>query len=269
MAMLALCHVPKTGGTTLVDILRRSYGLHHCDVRPLVPGRYYGSADHRFAARLHPGLASVAGHMVSPSSDLEAACGEVLYYAVLREPFKRLASAYQHVDRHGTPPATFVAAMKRPWWIEQQCRQIAGRADVTLALDLIARKDVLLGLTEAFDEFLVMLRMRAGDPRLDIRYERRNVAPDNTLARSLLEDADVRSSIEEANPADMELWRRVRDELYPAQRERFPGLERELKRFREEPPLPRWSARLTANRIHRNLVYKPAVAVARHLRRAG
>lgn len=269
MALLALCHVPKTGGTTLVEILRRSYGIHHCDVKPLVRSTPYGSADHRLVARLHPGIASIAGHQVTPASDLEEACGEVIYYAVLREPFSRLASAYQYVDRRGVPPATFAEAMKRPWWVEQQCRQLAGKADVSLALELIARKNVLLGLTNSFDEFLVMLRMRVGDSRLDIRYERRNVAPDNTMARRLLEDTDVRRSIEENNPADMELWRRVRDELYPAQRERFPDLERELRRFRDEPPLPKWSARLIANRVHRNLVYKPAMAVARRLRRAG
>ena len=70
--MLALCHIPKTAGTTIVGMLRRSYGMRHCDVEPIV-GRsgVYGKPDHRFAQRLHPRLASVAGHQVTPASDLD------------------------------------------------------------------------------------------------------------------------------------------------------------------------------------------------------
>lgn len=263
--MLALCHVPKTAGTTMVGILRRSYGLRHCDVEPIV-GRsgVYGAADHRFARRLHPRLASVAGHQVTPASDLDTVCPDLLYYAVLREPFARLVSQYQHIDRQ-SDPAPMIEVLERPWWRDRQCRQIAGVADPDAAVEMIERKNVLVGLTDAFDEFLVMLRIRSGDPRLDIRYHRRNVAPSTTVAERLQSDAEVRRAAEAANPGDWALWRRVRDEVYPAQRARFPELERELARFREEPPLPARSGRELANRVHRNLVYKPVLRTARAL----
>lgn len=267
--ILALSHIPKTAGTTLVGILRRSYGVRHCDVEPVVGrGGVYGSRDHRLTERLHPGLASVAGHQVTPSSDLEGACGEVLYYAVLREPYARIVSQYQHIARHSSPPA-FAEVVESPWWHDRQTRQLAGVADVEAALRVIREKDVLVGLTDSLDEFLVMLRMRAGDDRLDIRYQRRNVAPDRTVADRLRQDPEVAHRIAETNRADLELWRRVREEVYPAQRERFPGLERELRRFREEPPLPRHHPREILNRTYRNAVYKPALYSARWLRRVG
>jgi hypothetical protein len=263
--LLAFAHLPKTGGTTLVGILRRSFGLRHCDVEPL-GGRpvVFRADDYLFTQRFHPRLDSIVGHQVSPASDLSRVRPDVFYCAVLRDPMTRVASQYQHLLRHGDPPP-FEEVVKRPWWYERQTRQLAGGVDVDAACEAIARGSVLIGLTEAFDEFLAMLRLRVDDARLDVRYRRRNVAPDNAVARRMLDDPRTRGLIEETNRSDLELYRRVRTDLYPAQRAAFPDLAAEVRRVEEAGPPPPHAAEWF-NRIHRNLIYKPALAVARRRR---
>lgn len=263
--MLALCHIPKTAGTTVVGILRRSYGPRHCDVEP-IEGRagVYGSRDHRLTRRLHPGLTSIAGHQVSPASDLDEACPDVLYCVVFREPRARIVSQHHHIARRSELP-DLAEVLDRPWWSDRQCRQVAGEADADAAVSLLERKDVLVGLTERLDEFLVMLRLRSGDPRLDVRLAARNVAPPSEAHRRLLEDPAARAQIDEANPADAGLWKRLTEEIYPAQCARFPELAAELERLRNAPEPAARSVREQSNRLYRNLVYKPALGVARRL----
>jgi len=250
----------------MVGILRRSYGLRHCDVEP-VAGRTasYGAADHRFASRLHPCLASIAGHQVTPSSDLEESVGEVLFYTILREPVSRVASQYQHVAMRSNPPP-LEEVLPRSWWNNRQTRQLAGVDDVEAAVDVIRAKNVLIGFTGAFDEFLIMLRAEARDPRLDIRYVRRNISPDHSISRRILEDPSARRQIEEHNRNDLELWRVVQREIYPRQRSRFPGLERDLRSFLQVRTPPARSPRELLNRVHRNMLYKPALESARRWR---
>jgi hypothetical protein len=264
-SLLALCHVPKTGGTTLVSILRRSFGIRHCDVEPIGGRRHtYGVADHRFTTRLTPRLTSIAGHQVTPASDLGNAVPGILYVALLRDPWTQAAAGYQHVEiRYAPPPLE--EALQRPWWRNRQTRQIAGVADVEVAKRTLEEKDLLIGLTESFDEFLVMLRRRFPDPDLDIRYRKQNVAPRNDLARSLLEDPHARARIEEANRVDLAFYRWVREDFYPRQRARFPDLDADVERFRALNRPPSFSAQEVLNRTWRNLVYKPALRLARLL----
>ena len=80
---------------------------------------------------------------------------------------------------------------------------------------MIESREMFVGLTERFDESLVLLRaLRA--PDLDIDYEAVNVARRNSIASDLLSNPGTRQAIVEANREDLELYSYVEAELYEA-----------------------------------------------------
>ena len=89
---------------------------------------------------------------------------------------------------------------------------------------MIESREMFVGLTECFDESLVLLRaLRAPDLRID--YEAVNVARRNSIASDLLSNPGTRQAIVEANREDLELYAYVEAELYPRfQREFGPSL---------------------------------------------
>lgn len=263
--LLAFAHIQKTAGVTLNWILRRSFGLRHCEVEPWhsrPPGGFYdwvySAEDHRRVQRLLPRLESIAGHNVKPFSDLHEARPDVRYLVFLRDPARRTASHYQYaVQRmgYGGSVEDHLAAEYRR---DLQTRHIAGSADVDRAIELLRERCFFVGLTERFDESLVLLRQRAARPGLDIRHRRENLAPDNTIAREVLADSRTRALIDEANRADAQLYAWVRDELWPEQvREFGPGLEREVQALRQATDIRRTNLRALASGAAKRLVLQP------------
>ncbi|MBW1881197.1 MAG: sulfotransferase family 2 domain-containing protein [Deltaproteobacteria bacterium] len=261
--MIAFAHIQKTGGVTMNSVLRRSYGTRHCDVMPV--GRYdtylletYSGSDHRWTARLYPRLLSIAGHLVKPHSDLHTVVPEVRYFTMLREPLKRMASHYQHV----------VQKLGRTWsfrdWAENallrdlQTHHIGGTGRFEDAAGILEERCFLVGLVERYDESLVLLRRRAGEPEMDIRYIARNVATDNSIRDGLLADPDHRRMLADLNREDVKLYRFVVEDLYPRfQREYGATLEADVAAFRAALPARRISVREQLSRLKMNLVYRP------------
>ena len=162
-----------------------------------------------------PFLASIAGHRVTGYADLGEACADLHYVTVLREPQKLCASRFQYrLDHRHRYDLSFDRWIEEDWVRNAQTQRIAGVPDAHEAIRIIEDKEMFVGLTERFDESMVLLRsLRADD--LDISYAPVNVAKRNTLAADLLSDARTRAMLAEANEADLELYRYVVDELYP------------------------------------------------------
>jgi hypothetical protein len=266
--MLAFAHIQKTAGVTLNWILRRSFGLRHCEVEPWHPippeGYYawtYDAADHVKVQRFHPRLRCIAGHNVKPFGDLHTVRPDVRYLVFLRDPARRWASHYQHAVQRLDYPKSLDEHLDDEFHRDLQTRHIAGTDDVDEAIRILHERCFMVGLTERFDESLALLRQRAGEPDLDVRYRRENLAPDNHLARELLSDPRTRERIDEANRLDARLYAYVRDELYPQQvREFGPGLEPAVKDIREGT-VRRYNAKALASVLMKRLVAQP---LARH-----
>jgi hypothetical protein len=127
----------------------------------------------------------------------------------------------------------------------------------------MTRKEMFVGLTEAFDESVVLLRaLRA--PDLDIRYAPVNVAKGSRIARDLLDDPHTRAMIVEANQADLELYRHVREELFPAmQREYGPSLAASVAAFRDGQTKRFNRRHLAMSGLKQRLVLRPAMRLYR------
>ena len=265
--MLVFIHINKTAGRTIRYILRSSFGLRHCEVEP-----WHGAwADPPFSTRdlrrlrtIYPQLESIAGHRVTGYADLQENGTNFRYFAFMRDPLKTCASRYQYnVQYRGKKDLVFEEWIQRDWARNHQTKMIAGVADVDEAIRIIQAKNIFIGLTERFDESLVLLKALIAN-QLNISYRRVNVARNNTLAESLLATEHTRQLLMDANQADLALYNFVRQELYPAfQREYGPSLEADVAQYRQtrNDDFNRWN--LTLSRLKQFMVYKPLLYLYR------
>jgi len=153
--------------------------------------------------------------------------------------------------------------IQRDWTRNNQTKMIAGVADADQAIRIIQDKHILVGLTERFDESMVMLKALMAN-NLNISYKQVNVARSNTLAESLLSTESTRQKLIEANREDLALYDFVRRELYPAyQREYGPSLEADVAQYRQtrENNFNAWN--LTLSRLKQYTLYKPLLRLYR------
>lgn len=236
--LLVFVHINKTAGTTLRFILRSSYGARHCDVEPW-HGAWtdppFSTPDLKRVRKLYPRLASIAGHRVSGYVDLEEPGTDFRYLTFLREPVALCASRFQYqLDYRKKQNLEFEAWIEKDWVRNAQTQRIGGTTDARDAIGVIHRKAMFVGLTERFDESVVLLQaLRA--PDLDIAYAPENVAKRSDVANRLLADPGTRRMIVDANEADLELYEHVVREVYPAQQAAYgDSLAGSVASFRED-----------------------------------
>ena len=265
--MLVFVHINKTAGTTIRYILRSSYGSRHCDVEPWLGTQNrtpFSSDDLRRLRVIYPRLSSIAGHRIMGYVDLEGGGTEFRYFTFLRDPLRMCASRFQyHVDHGKKKGLIFEEWVQRDWLRDAQTKRIAGTARVEDAIRVIQDKEMFVGLTERFDESIVLLKgLYAGD--LDIDYRPVNVARRNTLADELLSRKEAREAIADANPADLALYACVTEELFPGQRREYgPGLDRAVAEHSRRAHR-NWNRRnLVASRLKQHALYRPLLRLYR------
>jgi hypothetical protein len=264
--VLVFIHINKTAGRTVRYILRSSYGLRHCEVEPWHDtwgGPPFSTRDLRRLRKIYPKLRSIAGHRVTGYADLEEEGTEFRYFAFLREPVALCASRFQYQIDYRKKNVEFDEWIADETFQNAQTKQIGGTESIDHALRAIDEKKIFVGLTEQFDESLLLLKgLRAGD--LDIAYKPVNVAQRNTLASEVLASPRMRSAIIEANTSDIALYEYVTQELYPAQRREYgTSLPDDVARYQADRLGDFNRRKLTASRAKQYLIYKPLLALYR------
>jgi hypothetical protein len=224
MPLLVFVHINKTAGTTVRYILRSSYGARHCDVEPWENAwsdRPFSTQDLLRVRRIYPRLLSIAGHRITGHEDLRAPGIQFKYFTFLRDPVSMCASRFQYQIGHRKKKhLVFEEWIQSDWVRNAQTRRIAGTPSASDAISIIDSREMFVGLTECFDESMVLLKaLRV--PDLDIRYARVNVAKSSTVAKELLSNAATRQMIVDANQADLELYEYVRQDLHPVFRREY------------------------------------------------
>jgi hypothetical protein len=265
--MLVFVHINKTAGTTMRYMLRSTYGSRHCDVEPWKGTQNetpFSSEDLRRLRTIYPRLSSIAGHRVMGYVDLVEDGTDFEYLTFLRDPLRMCASRFQYQIDHGKKKGlVFEEWVQRDWLRNAQTRRIAGTASVDDAIRVIKSKEMFVGLTERFDESIVLLKgMRA--PDLDISYVPVNVATRNTLADELLSRQVTREAIADANRVDLELYAYVTEELVPEQRREYgPGLD-EAVAAHLRVSRRNWNRRnVVASRMKQHGLYRPLLKLYR------
>jgi hypothetical protein len=278
--ILAFCAIPKTGTITLVNLLRRQFGLRHFDCvdRNRPPGgNDHLAEDLRYDLRVHPWARSIAGHGLKPFIDYQELEGRLLWYTMLREPTERYVSEYRYEVSIGRVKEDLPTWMREYSRDNFQVRWLAGEEDVEAAKAAVLGKIRAVGLLERYRESLLIFRQRLGIPEWDVAYPRAyNVAKNGEAFQDLPQMVErYREEIAERNAMDIALYEFVRDEVWPKHVADYGGtekLENEVKTVfggaaqRKTPKLKHlWCH--GANRAYRNLVYKPLAKLDRLAKR--
>jgi len=277
--MYAFTHIDKTAGRTVRAVLRRSFGAGHCEIRTPYARRskdpndrsiYVTGDDLRKVRRIYRHLRGVAGHNVKPYSDLETACPDIRYFTFLRDPIKRFLSHYKN-KAGAYNREDFDRWAAQDWMHNFQTRTLAGEANAQKAIDLIANRISFVGLTEAFDESLLMLGRWLGEPDFRPEYRPVNRLVDKERTRdmlraqadmSYLETPEVQARLAEMNSLDQQVYDFAVRELFARQRQTYVGdLEADVTTLRQRnSAITDWSEPLSS-RLLRNWVYKPALVL--------
>lgn len=228
--LLAFVHIEKAAGTTLIHILRRNYCGRYMDIRPMTRTREatFMANDLRLAMRINPLLACIAGHSLTPDSDLESVAPGIRYITLLRDPVDRYISQFRYWNRHLGKNETFAEFLEhQPAW-NVQTRKFDNSGDVEGARRRLQEKFFQVGVVEQFDQFLALLRAALEPCSFDVRYQAQNTAgSDNRERDELL--GQYGDEIRRVNADDIELYNFVREELIPADCARYgAGLAQDL-----------------------------------------
>ncbi len=278
--MYAFVHIEKTAGSTLLSILRNSFGTRHCDIRLPLDKRHNEDRDHRECVvaanltrvrRLYRNVRGISGHNVKAYADLHTACSAIEFFTFLRDPVKRFLSHF-HNRGPGCTPEAFKAWVSAEWTNNWQTKMVAGEASAEKAIELLDARFGFVGLTERFDEGLLLLGDWLSEPRFCPEYKSRNRMSDKQRPRdiarrnsdmSYLNEPWAIAALREANAEDQKMYDYLTATLYPAQVARYAGdlaadtaalkaRNQQVERVRE--PL--------AGTVLRNYIYKPLL----HLR---
>lgn len=222
--MIVFLHIPKTAGTSFHFILENNFGISYChtnhasfhDHASHSKRKPFSQADFDFAKKVFPRLMSLAGHnLVNP---LALSVPNPFYITFLREPVARVLSQYQErtvINRkRGKPTMDFAEALRADEELENlHVKLMAGERNLDKA-KFFLEKCSFVGLTEKFDLSLhVLERLYPG--KLNLQYQKRRVAPDNTIKKSLESDPQLMELARETNRLDLELYEFAKNEIFP------------------------------------------------------
>lgn len=221
--LLLFFHIVKTGGTTFKFILANNLGLSFCDAMKAKP-QLFSRKELEFAQQVFPSLSGFGGHNVC----LKSAYPEDQVFAVvfLRDPLSRTLSDFQHYCQVYLDEDTIEEYLGQfPTWVQEhgnaQTKKLATSGTVDDAKRVLREEFDLVGLVEKFDESIQMAQ--SAFPRIqDLRYVRKRVSGESVMRETLLNTERYRRMLEEATAKDAELYRFVKEEIFPEQRKRWP-----------------------------------------------
>ncbi len=275
--MYAFVHIEKTAGTTLNHILRRAFGTRHCDIRLPVTKRRHDrldrraiveAADLRRVRRLYRNLRGIAGHNVKPYGDLPRDFPKIEFFTFLRNPVSRFRSHFLNRAPGHTYDA-FNRWIDQDWTHNWQTKMIAGEPSGQKAIDLIGDRFGFVGLTEHFDESLLLMRHWLREPELQVEYLSINCISEKRRARdaaraksdmSYLDSTEVRARIQEANAEDQKVYDFVTSTIYQQQIAAYDGdLSVDLDELRIKNLFADDLGEPFAGSFMRNFIYKPLI----------
>jgi hypothetical protein len=256
-------HVPKAGGSTLRQLMNRSFGRGYYNSTSLLESRQYTSDEVREIIRCHPHVTCMSDHKLSLDLPYDTEHARLYAICYVRDPVERFISRY-FFHRHYEEVACIAQRMSFEEFVQaelieryahpQTNSQIyflnGGRSftDLEVIHQALATGRVFLFPIERFDESCIFLEREFEQFFQDLTYVRANVSK---------KDAEIsehdRVQVYELLKADYALFDLANQQMDAALERAFPDiedreqtladfLERCSRRFHNfEPPRPKES----------------------------
>lgn len=237
---LCFVHIERAGGTTLHSIIQHNYPsyiiLKPWFRWPNQPGCYLRTKELRLLMKLLPFSKGVGGHTVRPYLDYHKILDRpFFYFTFLREPISRYISHFHlmHALNKKLDIESFV--MERQYNNFQTVR-LAEEENIEKARQVLKRNFHFMGLTERFDESLLLLKDKLGDKNFNIHYERLNISKEHTeIIQYKNLSKKVQQKILDNNKLDLYLYDYGLNEIYPTFRKQYSGnIKSDLISFKYE-----------------------------------
>lgn len=258
-------HVSKTGGTTILTILRSTFGTAHCDVESWrgKHGNHLSPEGLRRLLKVYPHLKSVNGHAFRPHENYEEVC-PIKYFVMFRDPIARCISEYQHQRETRGRNWSFDHYINHVGF-NNQTRFLCGEPNHESAIKIIEEKNMVCGLLEKFDESLMVFNKLVFEGALNCSYSIKKAAKKNNIRKQLLEDSTAMALIEKNNAEDIKLYDYITKIRYPLHQATYgDSLSRDLANF---TPSGFNQTNIFLNRGYRNAVYKPSLKLHRLMKK--
>jgi hypothetical protein len=184
---------------------------------------------------------------------------------MLRDPVKRCISEYQYQTTQRGKKWSFDQYIHGHAGSNQQVKYLCGDASATKAIDIIKEKGIVCGLLERYDESLLMFNRFLFDGKLRLGYQKQKAAKDKRVSSEIFDSDEMLATIRECNQEDQKLFDYVQSVTFPKQIELYGStLKEDLSSMRSGQKLGGFNhANILANRLYRNIAYKPALAIYR------
>ncbi|MCI5131154.1 MAG: hypothetical protein D3904_06430 [Candidatus Electrothrix sp. EH2] len=234
--MFCFIHIEKAAGTTLHTIFLNNY-WSYVQIQPRL---YWTNREEN--ALLPEEICSLkkilkfsqgfGGHTVRSYLGYEKILERKIdYITFLREPVKIYISHYNYQKN----------VMKVDWSVDNflaeesfsnfMTKRIAGGYDLKKAKEILTKHFSFVGLTEFFDQSLLIMKYRLFSEDFDMFYQKRNVA------RSYYSENFSKERIQQIkknNRLDIELYAYVKDILYKRYLDEYPGnLFKDIEDFKK------------------------------------
>lgn len=223
-SIIAFIHIEKACGTTLHHVFRNQWPVSYAYLAPrrrwkhINRGLWSAAEAARFIERF-PYIKAVGGHSLAPHIDYESSTGRTFnYITFIREPISRYTSHFKYQRDVMGIERTPQDFLNDNQFDNCMTRRIAGEDNAAKAIEIIESKKIVVGLLEDFDRSLVFMSQKLSLPDSFFHYEVRNKSGEKEAVNIFNTDAVL-----QRNEQDQELYRYVRDVIYPKQIASYKG----------------------------------------------
>ena len=279
--LIAFSHIEKAAGTTLIHNLRYNFIGKYCDVRPMTIHKKYlkprgnnyfineskisfRPQDLKIILNLNPFIKVISGHSLKPSSELINQYPNISFITLLRNPTKRYISRFIYLKEKMGVKLDFEEFLTIPEEMNFQTKKIAAKNDLELAIRIIKKHFILVGIVEQFDEFILLLTNKLKKENYNPKYIIKNVASPSSFQENIYDK--YRDIIINNNKTDLELYNYVKNVSLNNEKYNYGvNFQDDLANFKNNKYIKRHSLNSLFDYLIRKLYYDPLIGCIRKL----
>lgn len=237
--IIVFIHIERAGGTSLHHLLNNNFPNYIIlNPRRLYTNKekaFFGVDNLKLLLDKYAQLDGFGGHTTRSFLGYEKLSKfPIFYLTFLRDPVQRYLSHFNYQKNVMNINWKLEDFLATQYFNNFQCKRIINKEDPQEAFKEL-KKYSFLGLTECYDESLLLLKQRIDWARFNPLYEKKNkIPPSKKNIRFDELPVRLQDSIMRNNRLDQELYDLARNHIYTKQKKEFKGdLAKELESFRK------------------------------------